>query len=90
MSDIETGVLHTVDQIHDHFAEMHANYYTYEWTWKRMERCWSSTDWMQKQLLRKDIINIVHQWQQSVVWLDKMVYEDAKRIFAFFDDWIWS
>ena len=33
MSDIETGVLHTVDQIHDRFAEMHANYYTYEWTW---------------------------------------------------------
>lgn len=33
MNDIETGTLYTVDQIHDRFAEMHANYYTYEWTW---------------------------------------------------------
>lgn len=81
MSDIETGVLHTVDQIHDRFAEMHANYYTYEWTWaygKMLEfyRLDAET------ITAKDIINIVHQWQQSVVWLDKMVYEDAKKEFS--------
>lgn len=81
MSDIETGVLHTVDQIHDRFAEMHANYYTYEWTWaygKMLEfyRLNAET------ITAKDIINIVHQWQQSVVWLDKMVYEDAKKEFS--------
>lgn len=81
MSDIETDVLHTVDQIHDRFAEMHANYYTYEWTWaygKMLEfyRLDAET------ITAKDIINIVHQWQQSVVWLDKMVYEDAKKEFS--------
>lgn len=81
MSDIETGVLHTVDQIHDRFTEMHANYYTYEWTWaygKMLEfyRLDAET------ITAKDIINIVHQWQQSVVWLDKMVYEDAKKEFS--------
>ena len=81
MSDIETGVLHTVDQIHDRFAEMHANYYTYEWTWaygKMLEFYGLDTE----TITAKDIINIVHQWQQSVVWLDKMVYEDAKKEFS--------
>lgn len=33
MTDIESGVLNTVDQIHDRFVEMHRNYYTYEWAW---------------------------------------------------------
>lgn len=81
MSDIETGVLHTVDQIHDRFAEMHANYYTYEWTWaygKMLEFYGLDAE----TITTKDIINIVHQWQQSVVWLDKMVYEDAKKEFS--------
>lgn len=81
MSDIETGVLHTVDQIHDRFAEMHANYYTYEWTWaygKMLEFYGLDAE----TITAKDIINIVHQWQQSVVWLDKMVYEDAKKEFS--------
>lgn len=45
MEDIETGTLHTVKQIHDRFADMHAHYYTYEWTWA-YEKCWSSTTWM--------------------------------------------
>lgn len=33
MEDIECDRLNSVDEIHDRFAEMHANYYTYEWTW---------------------------------------------------------
>lgn len=81
MNDIETGTLYTVDQIHDRFAEMHANYYTYEWTWaygKMLEfyRLNAET------ITAKDIINIVHQWQKSVVGLDRMVYEDAKKEFS--------
>lgn len=81
MNDIETGTLYTVDQIHDRFAEMHANYYTYEWTWaygKMLEfyRLNAET------ITAKDIIDIVHQWQKSVVGLDRMVYEDAKKEFS--------
>ena len=30
----------------------------------------------------KDIIAIVRQWQKSVVGLDRMVYEDAKKEFS--------
>ena len=81
MNDIETGVLYTVDQIHDRFAEMHANYYTYEWTWaygKMLEFYGLNAE----TITAKDIINIVHQWQKSVVGLDRMVYEDAKKEFS--------
>lgn len=81
MKDIETGTLYTVDQIHDRFAEMHANYYTYEWTWaygKMLEFYGLNAE----TITAKDIINIVHQWQKSVVGLDRMVYEDAKKEFS--------
>lgn len=81
MQDIETGVLCTVDQIHDCFAQMHANYYTYEWTWaygKMLEFYGLDAD----TITAEDIRNIVRQWQQSVVWLDNMVYEDAKKEFS--------
>lgn len=81
MNDIETGVLYTVDQIHDRFAEMHANYYTYEWTWaygKMLEFYGLNAE----TITAKDIIDIVHQWQKSVVGLDRMVYEDAKKEFS--------
>ncbi len=81
MNDIETGTLYTVDQIHDRFAEMHANYYTYEWTWaygKMLEFYGLNAE----TITAKDIINIVHQWQKSVVGLDRMVYEDAKKEFS--------
>ncbi len=81
MNDIETGTLYTVDQIHDRFAEMHANYYTYEWTWaygKMLEFYGLNAE----KITAKDIINIVHQWQKSVVGLDRMVYEDAKKEFS--------
>lgn len=33
MTDIESGLLHNIDRIHERFVEMHRNYYTYEWTW---------------------------------------------------------
>ena len=81
MNDIETGTLYTVDQIHDRFAEMHTNYYTYEWTWaygKMLEFYGLNAE----TITAKDIINIVHQWQKSVVGLDRMVYEDAKKEFS--------
>lgn len=81
MNDIEAGVLHTVDQIHDRFAGMHANYYTYEWTWaygKMLE----FYDLKPDTITAKDIIAIVRQWQKSVVGLDRMVYEDAKKEFS--------
>lgn len=81
MEDIECGRLTSVDEIHDRFAEMHANYYTYEWTWayaKMLEFYGLQAD----KVTASDIVAIVRQWQEAVVGLDKMVYEDAKKEFS--------
>lgn len=81
MSDIETGVLSTVDQIHDRFADMHAHYYTYEWTWA-YEKMLEFYQLDAERITASDICTIVRQWQDSVVGLDRLVYEDAKKEFS--------
>lgn len=67
--------------MHARFAEMHAHYYEYEWTWayeKMLEYYGLDAD----TLTRKNIIEIVQRWQAAVVGLDRMVYEDAKKEFS--------
>lgn len=81
MTDIESGVLNTVDQIHDRFVEMHRNYYTYEWAWA-YDKILSFYHLQPESILAKDVIAIVKQWQEAVVGLDKMVYADAKKEFT--------
>ena len=81
MNDIETGVLSTVDQIHDRFADMHAHYYTYEWTWA-YEKMLEFYRLDAERITASDICAIVRQWQEAVVGLDRLVYEDAKKEFS--------
>ena len=81
MSEIETGTLCTVKQMHERFAEMHACYYTYEWTWA-YEKMLDFYHLEADKVTARDIVAIVRQWLESVVWLDQMVYEDAQKEFS--------
>lgn len=81
MSEIEAGTLCTVKQMHERFAEMHACYYTYEWTWA-YEKMLDFYHLEADKVTARDIVAIVRQWQESVVWLDQMVYEDAQKEFS--------
>ena len=81
MVDIETGVLISLEQMHDRFEEMHRNYYTYEWTWA-YEKIQSYYHLNPEAVTAKDVIGIVKKWQEAVVGLDKMVYADAKKEFS--------
>lgn len=81
MNDIESGNLNSVDRMHDRFAEMHAHYYTYEWTWA-YEKMLEFYGLKAELITAKDIVAIVKRWQEAVVWLDRMVYEDAKKEFS--------
>ena len=81
MVDIETGVLISLEQMHDRFEEMHRNYYTYEWTWA-YEKILSYYHLNPEAVTAKDVIGIVKKWQEAVVGLDKMVYADAKKEFS--------
>lgn len=81
IADIEEERITHVDQLHARFEEMHRNYYTYEWTWAYQKML----DFYGLDPLRitaADIARIIRQWKESVVGLDRMVYEDAKKEFS--------
>lgn len=81
IADIENGTLDSVDKIDLRFTEIHQNYYTYEWTWA-YEMMLDFYGLKADEITSKDIINIVEKWKESVIGLDKQVYEDAKKEFS--------
>ena len=81
MDDIESGRLTDVEGIHERFIEMHANYYTYEWTWAYAQML-DFYGLQAETITAADIAAIVRRWQEAVVGLDKLVYEDAKKEFS--------
>ncbi len=79
IEDIEKGQM-TLQSIQARFAGMHANYYSYEWTWalEKLEQVWGCKV---SAVTLKQVREVVDEWQKSVVRLDKMVYEDARKEF---------
>lgn len=79
LNGIEKNEL-TLDDIQNKFIEMHANYYTYEWTWalEKLQCRWGKnlTD-----ITIDDLIDTIEKWKKSVVDLDRLVYNDAKKEF---------
>lgn len=78
---IQDGSITSLDQVHQRFIMMHERYYSYEWTWAldKLEQVWGKTV---DQVEFDDIIRAVVEWQESVVGLDRMVYNDAKKEFS--------
>lgn len=79
MTDMEKGHL-SLEDIQARFAEIHQNYYEYEWTWAcdKMEQVWGCKV---SEVTLEQVRWAVKQWKDSVVRLDRMVYEDARKEF---------
>ena len=81
LEDIETGAVDSMEAINGRFREMHANYYTYEWTWAYdMIGEFFAID--PARMTKAQAIHIILQWKEAVVGLDRMVYEDARKEFS--------
>lgn len=81
IDDIVEGRLDSAEKIDERLTEIHDNYYTYEWTWaygKILETYGLEAD----SITADDVRMIVDKWQNAVVSLDKLVYEDAKKEFS--------
>ena len=77
---IEKKELSGLSEIEQEFKNIHANYYDYEWIWAAellVEKLGKKVD----KLTIIDIISIIQKWQASVIGLDRMLYEDAKKEF---------
>lgn len=79
MNDIEAGGM-TWQDIRERFTEMHANYYSYEWTWalEHLEQVWGCSI---EEVSLEQVKRTVSEWKRAVVDLDRMVYNDARKEF---------
>ena len=78
---IESGKIEFLKDINAEWRTMHEKYYTYEWTWvyNHIEEFYGINP---QTITAEDIIRIVEQWREAVVWLDRMIYEDARKEFS--------
>ena len=81
LDDIQNDVLTDIDEINRRFAEIHANYYVYEWKWayKVIEDYYGVN---LKTISAEKLRELIGRWKSSVVGLDNLVYEDARKEFS--------
>jgi hypothetical protein len=79
--DIESGRINDVEAINDVFAQLHKDYYSLEWTWA-WDKIRQYYGVSLESVTAEDIISIVKGWNEAVVNLDRMIYEDAKKEFS--------
>ncbi len=78
LTSIEQKGTTKLEQVEDFFNELHENYYEYEWTWTAEFIKY----YLKKEVARltiDELTEIIRKWRDSVVLIDKMLYEDAKK-----------
>jgi Domain of unknown function (DUF4954) len=81
LDDLEKGNLKSLGDLYRAFQGMHSSYYEWEWTWAA-ERIGEETGKSLKEFTSDDVISIVERWKKSVVELDNLLYEDARKEFT--------
>lgn len=81
MDSIQSGEIDSVDAITGGFAQIHGKYYDYEWTWAyRIINEYYGLDLSEATV--EQLIGLIERWKSSVVELDKMIYDDARKEFS--------
>jgi len=78
---IEKSEIITLTEIEQEFKNIHVNYYEYEWTWAAELLVQISRKKIED-LKINDIIHLIVKWKESVVGLDQLLYDDAKKEFG--------
>lgn len=79
--EITSGALPTLPDIERRIADIARSYYDMEWTWVAD----NFSRWYGKEidsLTPDDLAAITDRWQKSVVRLDEMLYDDARKEFS--------
>jgi carbonic anhydrase/acetyltransferase-like protein (isoleucine patch superfamily) len=81
LDEIESGKVNTIEGVASAFKKMHDSYYKWEWTWA-CERIEEEEKKTISEFTPSDVIRIVEKWKKSVVDLDKLLYDDARKEFT--------
>jgi hypothetical protein len=78
---VERGEPYSLAAFNNDFKSLHQHYYSYEWTWAydMLERLYGKPP---DTFTTQDVVGIVGRWMDSVLTIDQMLYEDAKKEFT--------
>ena len=80
LARIASGEVTSIEEVHKTFADIHAHYYDYEWTWAYDQyKDFFGVD--MQTITKEQVVNIVKQWKEAVIGLDRQLYEDARKEF---------
>ncbi len=80
LDDIESGKISSLTRIEEEFRDIHKSYYDWEWAWS-CERLEKEIGKPVNKFTAADIVEMVEKWKKSVIDLDKLLYEDARKEF---------
>lgn len=81
LDKIEEGTVNSLQEIERFFRKAHKDYYALEWTWA-YEAIGSYYGTDLQAVTAGQVIELVRQWQTSVIRLDEMLYADARKEFS--------
>ncbi|WP_321375769.1 DUF4954 family protein [uncultured Draconibacterium sp.] len=78
---VENGSVQSLEEVNSALATMHKNYYNFEWTWAVdvLESFYGKSI---SEFEASDVITIVKKWKESVLGIDRFLYEDARKEFS--------
>ena len=81
LENVESGKIASVEELAQSFMVLHNAYYQWEWTWV-CERMEEESGISVMKLTANDVIRIIENWGKSVIDLDNLLYEDARKEFT--------
>lgn len=81
LDDIESGAIDSCEALSRRLDTLHEKYYDYEWTWayRLILEYYGLED---GKITYRDLVMIIRRWRDSVMKLDRMLYDDAKKEFS--------
>lgn len=81
LDSIEKGEINDVSRLGEAFHNIHDHYYRYEWRWAYgvIEKYYGIS---LSEVGPEELCSLVDRWRDSVVSLDNMLYDDAKKEFS--------
>ena len=78
--DLAEGKVRDLVELGNRFVQIASNYYSYEWTWAydAIEKFWG---YDLATITRSQAIELISQWKNAVISLDKLIYDDAGKEF---------
>ena len=81
LNDVESGKIGSMEELAKSFLELHNSYYDWEWTWV-CERMEEEIGISVNRMTADNVVRIVEIWKKSVIDLDNLLYEDARKEFT--------